>query len=182
LGSGTVKKFEQPGLFKILPDRLRATRAAEELAAVVPHARPARMRPEARRRQRETSAFHRYCSGCSRETEHVHCTGSGPTNMPCIQWPAAEPASGSTICLDCGQWRAATSRRSPTVWSSWPNKPGELSVAAEKEAMPPRPERPSARVFLRTRQATVPRRRPVPARGRQAKPVAVSPSGGREER
>jgi hypothetical protein len=53
--------------------------------------------------------LHRYCSGCSGETEHVLCQGGEGANIPAIRWPAAITASGTTICVDCGQWRIAAS-------------------------------------------------------------------------
>lgn len=202
MGNETVEWFEHPGLFMVLLDEPSATPATEEVAAVFAHPRHLDSRAERRRRQAEESALHRYCSGCSRDTEHVAWATRGPTNMPSIQWPAAESASGTTICLDCGQWRAAVFGAGPPVWSSWPRKPGELtprrvgatmeaesaaplddgaSEAAENAGMPPRPERPSTRLALRAHPAASPRRRAVPARRRQVKP-AVSPSGGREQR
>jgi hypothetical protein len=55
----------------------------------------------------EERGLHRYCSGCSGETEHVLCQGVDGANIPAIRWPAARAASGTTICVDCGQWRTA---------------------------------------------------------------------------
>jgi hypothetical protein len=54
--------------------------------------------------------LHRYCSGCSRETEHVLCHDADGPIIPTIRWPAARAASGTTICVDCGQWRTAASQ------------------------------------------------------------------------
>jgi hypothetical protein len=94
--------------------------------------------------------LHRYCSGCSRETEHVLCN-DGP-KTPAIRRPAVEPATGTTICVDCGQWRGPASRPNASEWSFWPRTPGEarpalrvskpaseglLESAAENEGMPP---------------------------------------------
>jgi hypothetical protein len=59
-------------------------------------------------RQATEPGLHRYCSGCSQETEHVLYRGSNGTNTAAIRRPAAEPASGTTMCVDCGQWRTAT--------------------------------------------------------------------------
>jgi hypothetical protein len=69
--------------------------------------------------------LHRYCSGCSHETEHVPTRGSDRANIPAIRWPAAEPASGSTMCVDCGQWRTAASRPNASTWSFWPRTPDD---------------------------------------------------------
>jgi hypothetical protein len=155
-------------------NRRTATHGAEEVAAVFAHPDPVRARAEPNRRQAKESARHRYCSGCSRETEHVPWSGGGRPSIPSIQWPAAEPASGATICLDCGQLRApAASRPGPLAWSSWPRKLRELTApgnrapmeagfalafddgaseaAAENEGMPAKPERLSAPVLPRAR-------------------------------
>jgi len=100
--------------------------------------------------------LHRYCSGCSQETEHVLWRGEDGASIPAIRWPAAEPASGTTRCVDCGQWRAPASRRTAPAWSFWPGRPVEtvevlsvsmhdheapLESAAENEGMPPLRER-----------------------------------------
>ena len=94
--------------------------------------------------------LHRYCSGCSQETEHVLCN-DGP-KTPAIRRPAAEPATGTTMCVDCGQWRSPASRPNASDWSFWPRTPvepgralrvskpageGLLETAAENEGMPP---------------------------------------------
>ena len=94
--------------------------------------------------------LHRYCSGCSQETEHVLCD-DGP-KTPAIRQPTAEPATGTTMCVDCGQWRGPASRPDTSDWSFWPLKPveaglalrvskpvdeGLLESAAENEGMPP---------------------------------------------
>jgi hypothetical protein len=96
--------------------------------------------------------LHRYCSGCSQETEHVLWRGDDGASIPAIRWPAAEPASGTTRCVDCGQWRAPASRPTAPAWSFWPRRPVEtaevlsvsthdheaaLESAAENEGMPP---------------------------------------------
>jgi hypothetical protein len=60
-------------------------------------------------RKAEERGLHRYCLGCSRETEHVLCQGGEGANIPMIRWPAAGAPSGTTICVDCGQWRIAAS-------------------------------------------------------------------------
>jgi hypothetical protein len=101
-------------------------------------------------RQPGERGLHRYCSGCSRETEHVLCSDGAST--PAIRRPAAEAASGTTICVDCGQWRSPASRPDATAWSFWPRTPaeaggvlsvskpvdeGQLETAAESEGMPP---------------------------------------------
>jgi len=96
--------------------------------------------------------LHRYCSGCSQETEHVLWRGDDGASIAAIRWPAAEPASGTTRCVDCGQWRAPASRPTAPAWSFWPRLPIEpgrvlivskrvdeapLESAAENEGMPP---------------------------------------------
>ena len=78
--------------------------------------------------------LHRYCSGCAQETEHVAWAADGRGSILSIRWPTTEPAIGTTICLTCGQWRAATSRPSPPAWSSWPRSriaTPSLAVAAD---------------------------------------------------
>lgn len=130
------------GLFRIRLDGEGATAAA---AAGLPPARHA----EPHFAQAKGRGLRRYCTGCSRETEHVLCLGGNGASIPAIRWPAARPASGTTICVDCGQWRPAASRPSGPVWSSWPRltaaRPetaglfddGPLEAAAENEGMPP---------------------------------------------
>jgi hypothetical protein len=101
-------------------------------------------------RESREHVLHRYCSGCSQETEHVLC--SDVANTPAIRRPAAEAASGTTVCVDCGQWRSPASRPDATAWSFWPRAPAEaggvlsvskavdegpLESAAENEGMPP---------------------------------------------
>jgi hypothetical protein len=127
------------GLFEI---RLGGrTEAAAEQAA---------RRVEPPFRQAGERGLHRFCSGCSRETEHVLC--SDGANTPAIRRPTAEAASGTTMCVDCGQWRSPASRPNAPVWSFWPRAPagvdevlsiskpareGPLESAAENEGMPP---------------------------------------------
>jgi hypothetical protein len=106
--------------------------AAEESLAPVAHDRlgPTPAKPPARQK----SGLHRYCSGCTRETKHVAWVRDGQASTPSIRWPAAEPASGTTVCLTCGQWRALASQAGPTAWSSWPRElisRRNLVIAAE---------------------------------------------------
>ena len=127
------------GLFKI---RLGGTPAAagEQSAR----------RAEPPFREAGESGLHRYCSGCSQETEHVLCN-DGP-KTPAIRRPAVEPATGTTMCVDCGQWRSPASRPNASAWSFWPRPPtqagaalrvskpageGLLESAAKNEGMPP---------------------------------------------
>jgi hypothetical protein len=94
--------------------------------------------------------LHRYCSGCSQETEHVLCD-DGP-KTPGIRRPTVEPGPGTTMCVDCGQWRSPASRPDASDWSFLPRTPleagralrvskpadeGLLESAAENEGMPP---------------------------------------------
>jgi hypothetical protein len=103
-------------------------------------------------RQAGQRGLHRYCSGCAQETEHVLCQSDDGPSIPAIRWPAAKAASGTTMCVDCGQWRAEASRPIATAWSFWPRPPAETSPtpdsptpvqesslenAAENEGMPP---------------------------------------------
>ncbi|HEY8791627.1 MAG TPA: hypothetical protein VIL96_01945 [Gaiellaceae bacterium] len=64
-------------------------------------------RAESPFRQAEQRGLHRHCSGCGRETEHVLFREGDGAGLPAIRWPAVKAASGTTICVDCGQWRAA---------------------------------------------------------------------------
>jgi hypothetical protein len=103
-------------------------------------------------RQADQRGQHRYCSGCAQETEHVLCQSDEGPNIPAIRWPAVKAASGTTMCVDCGQWRPAASRPVAPTWSFWPRVPAEagkkpasatslhegpLDSAAENEGMPP---------------------------------------------
>lgn len=132
------------GLFEI---HIRGTPAAarEELQS-------ARFAEPPPFRQAGERGLHRYCYGCARETEHVLCQSDDGPSKPAIRWPAARPASGTTRCVDCGQWRVAASRPLAPAWSFWPRVPaeadtkpeslppvqeGRLESAAENEGMPP---------------------------------------------
>jgi hypothetical protein len=161
------KLFDHRGLFSIRLDRPSAMAAA---AKTVKSAG----RPPGRGRVGPTdppkSGLHRYCSGCAHETEHVAWTADGRRSTPSIRWPTAEPASGTTICLNCGQWRAASYQPRLPEWSSWPrSRIATRSVAdavgsadtaddctaqtrAENEGMPPRREPPRTRRRARLRR------------------------------
>jgi hypothetical protein len=144
--------FARPGLFLVPLDRPRAVSAAPKT-----HKPPAM--PPGRARaptDRHKGGLQRYCSGCAQETEHVDWAANGRGSIPSIRWPTTEPAIGTTICLTCGQWRAATSRPSAPAWSSWPRgriatpslavaadstdttDDWDAETAAENEGMPPR--------------------------------------------
>jgi hypothetical protein len=69
---------------------------------------PARVEPPFR--QAKERGLHRYCRGCAQETEHVLYREGDKASLPAIRRPAARSASGTTICVDCGQWRPAASR------------------------------------------------------------------------
>lgn len=157
-----VDSFDHPGLFMVRLDRPRAMHAAAKtLEPVALKRRPGRGRVAPTDRHKG-GGLHRYCSGCAYETEHVAWSRDGLASIPSIRWPAAEPAGGTTICLDCGHWRAAISQPSPPAWSSWPRKliamrnlatadsiraaaDGVSEAAAENEGMPPKREPPSVR-------------------------------------
>jgi len=150
-----VDSFDHPGLFMVALGRPRAVSVAEKT-----HEAPA-MRPWRGRvapPDRHKRARRRYCSGCVQETAHVAWAADGRRSIPAIRWPTTEPAIGTTMCLDCGQWRAASSRPNPPAWSSWPRSriaTPSLAVAAyatdttedwlyetaaEDEGMPPKRE------------------------------------------
>jgi hypothetical protein len=163
-----VDVFDHPGLFMVPLDRPRAMSAAAKT-----HERPA-VRPGRARvapTDRHRGGLHRYCSGCAQETEHVAWTADGRGSIPSIRWPSTEPAIGATICLNCGQWRAASPQPSPPGWSCWPRKltaTRSLAVApdstdttddwaseaaAENEGMPPRRE--PRRLLKKQRQSSL---------------------------
>ncbi len=151
----TVTSIDHPGLFMVPLHRPRAISAAAKTHEP-PDTRPggARVAPT----DRHKSGLHRYCSGCAQETEHVARTADGRGSTPSIRWPGTEPAIGTTICLNCGQWRAGSPKPRARAWSSWPRSriaTPSLAVAAystdtaddwvsetaaENEGMPPRPE------------------------------------------
>jgi hypothetical protein len=175
LASGTIWWPGHPGLFMVQLNRRTATHGAEEVATVFAGQHRVRAPADSNRGQAIDRTLHRYCSGCSRETDHLTWAGGGRSTIPSIQRPAAEPASDSTICLVCGQLRAPASRPSPLAWSSWPRKSPELSergnrpptelgaavafddgaseAAAENEGVPSKPERRSTKVVARARPA-----------------------------
>ncbi len=162
-----VDLFDQPGLFMVRLDQPKVVPAVEERLASLAHERPGP--PRVKPIPQQKSGLHRYCSGCAQETEHVAWSRDGRPSIPSIRWPAAEPAGGTTICLNCGQWRAASSQPSPPAWSSWPRKliamrhlatadstrataDGVSEAAAENEGMPPKREPPSVRRSARVRR------------------------------
>jgi hypothetical protein len=165
-----VDSFDYPGLFLVPLDRPRAISAATKTLER-PAMRPGRARvaPTDRHRGR----LHRYCSGCAHETEHVAWAADGRGSTPSIRWPSAEAAIGTTICLNCGQWRAVSPQPRPPAWSSWPRNriaTPSLAVAAdstdtaddlasesaaENEGMPPKREPPRARRSARLRRVPV---------------------------
>lgn len=120
------------------------------MAQETAHHGAARAEPPARQKR----GRYRHCSGCARETEHVAWASDGRASIPSIRWPAAEPASGTTICLNCGQWRAAAAQAGLTAWSSRPIATRKLAIvaddavseaAAENEGVPPKREPQPAR-------------------------------------
>jgi hypothetical protein len=170
--SRTVFVFDHPGLFMVPLDRPRAISAAAKTHKP-PVMRPGRARVAPT--DRHKSGLHRYCSGCAHETEHVAWTADGRGSVPSIRWPTAAPAIGTTICLNCGQWRAASPQPTLRTWSSWPRSriaTPSLAVAAdsadaaddwasetaaESEGMPPRrePRRPRRSSTRRRRARAV---------------------------
>jgi hypothetical protein len=155
LGEAVATAYDHAGLFMVPLHRPQAKSAATK-ADKTPARRPGRGRVGPTKRHK--SGLHRYCLACARETEHVLSARDGRASIPSIRWPAPEPASGTTICLECGQWRALSSRPTPSAWSEWPRTPvatrrlaetvatadaadDALSeTAAENEGMPPKRE------------------------------------------
>jgi hypothetical protein len=161
-----VDLFDHPGLFMVPLDppwALPAAATTLERPAMPPGR--ARVAPT----DRHKSGLHRHCSGCARETGHVVSARDSRGSIPSIRWPTAEPAAGTTICLNCGQWRAVSSQPRPPAWSCWPRSRVAIrslavadnstdtaddrapETAAENEGMPPkreprRPRRSSARL------------------------------------
>jgi hypothetical protein len=163
-----VDSFDHPGLFLVRLERPRAIPAAAKTLEPLAQRRPGRRRVAPT--DRDKGGLHRYCTGCTRETEHVAWTAEGRGSIPSIRWPAVEPAAGTTICLNCGQWRAAPSQPRPPAWSIWPRNPipprspaiaatpadtaddWVSETAAENEGMPPKREpRPLPRRSARWR-------------------------------
>jgi hypothetical protein len=162
-----VDVFDNAGLFIVVLNRSRAMSApAKTLDSRAVSPGRARVAPT----DRHKGGLHRYCSGCAHETEHVSASG-GQGSIPSIRWPTSEPADGTTICVSCGQWRAAGSQPRPPAWSSWPrSRIGTRSLAvaagsadttddavsetaAENEGMPPKREpRPLRRSSTRLRR------------------------------
>lgn len=129
-----VDSFDQPGLFMVLLDEPWAMSAAAKK-----HEPPAMMprRGQVASPDRHKIGLHRYCSGCAQETEHVARAADEQVSIPEIRWPTTEPAIGTTTCLTCGQWRAAASRPSLPLWSSWPRSrtaTASLAVTADSPA------------------------------------------------
>jgi hypothetical protein len=164
-----VDSFDHPGLFLVRRERPRAMPAARKTLEPLAQKRPGRRRVAPT--DRHKLGLHRYCTGCTRETEHVAWTAEGRGSIPSIRWPAAEQAAGTTICLNCGQWRAAASQPTAPAWSSWPRNPipprspaiaanpadtaddWPSETAAENEGMPPKREpRPLPRRSARLRR------------------------------
>ena len=127
---GVVDSFDHPGLFVVPLDRPQGKSTTK--AVRPPAVRPGRGRVGPTKRHKR--GLHRYCLGCADETEHVLSVSDGRGSIPSIRWPAAEPASGTTVCLNCGQWRAASAEPGPPAWSAWPRSriaPPSLADAAE---------------------------------------------------
>lgn len=150
-----VDVFDHPGLFMVPLDRPRAMSVATKTLEPPPmRLGRARVAPT----DRHKGGLHRYCSGCAQETEHVAWADEARGTTPSIRWPTTEPAIGTTICLNCGQWRAASPQPTPRTWSTWPRSriaTPSLAVAAdsadtaddwasetaaESEGVPPRRE------------------------------------------
>ena len=147
-----VDAFDHRRLFLIPLDRPRSSFAAGK----PPKPPTVRARGVATRRQ--NGEGHRYCSGCAQDTEHVVSARGGPGRIPSIRWPADAPVGGTTICVNCGEPRAAGARGRPPSWSAWPrartaprhpaaaprwrdaSSDRDLEAAPENEGMPTQPE------------------------------------------
>jgi hypothetical protein len=114
-----IDRFDHPGLFMVPLGRSPAMPAAAKTRER-PTMQPGRARVAPT--ERPKSGLHRYCRGCAQETEHVAWTADGRGSIPSIRWPNAKPAIGTTICLNCGQWRAATPNLGRVGASPW--RPG----------------------------------------------------------
>jgi hypothetical protein len=145
---------DDPGLFKVplgAPPASTAPKPHEPFAVVSGGARVGPI-------DRHNRGIHRHCSGCAEQTEHVVLALDGPGSTPAIRRPTADPAIGTTVCLRCGEWRAAGPRPRVPAWSTWPKRESAVlsaavatarndgaddwvsEVAAENEGMPPRSE------------------------------------------
>lgn len=117
VSDGGRKVTRHPGLFTIKSNGPSVARSLEDTRTPVGHTSTV---PD--RATSQEGPLRRYCPGCSRETEHGAWGAGGRANIPAIRWPEPEMASGTTICLDCGQWRAIASQPTPPAWSDWPRK------------------------------------------------------------
>jgi hypothetical protein len=151
---------DHPGLFLVPLDRPRAI-SATAMTHEPPVIQPGRARVAPTDPQK--SGLHRYCSACAHETVHATWTADRRGSNPSILWPTTKPPIGTTICLNCGQWRAASPHPRPPAWSSWPRSriatpslavaadstdtadDWDSETAAENEGMPPKPEARHAR-------------------------------------
>jgi hypothetical protein len=162
-----VGVFDHPGLFLVPLDRPRAISAAAKTPES-PAMRPLRARVAPT--DRPKGGLRRYCSGCAHETEHVPWAADGRGSTSSIRWPTTEAAIGTTVCLNCGQWRAVSPQPRPPAWSDWPRNGiaiPSLAVAddftdtaddlvsesaAENEGMPPKRGPTRARRSARLRR------------------------------
>jgi hypothetical protein len=120
--------FDHPGLFMVPLDRPRPLPAAAETHKL-PVMGPGRAQDAPTDRHR--GGLHRYCSGCTQQTEHVQWTTTGRGSIPSIRWPTTKPATGTTICLDCGQCRAASLQQ---LWAAQNRRSGVALSAFEQLA------------------------------------------------
>jgi hypothetical protein len=155
-----VGVLEHPGLFVVTLAPPRGTSAAAN------RHEPRAMRPGRARvapTDRYKGGLHRYCSGCTRETEHAAWAAGARGSTPSTRWPTTGPPIGTTICMNCGEWRAASPQPRPPAWSSWPRSPvatpsqavtayssdsaGDqvYEISPDNEGMPPRGEPPRPR-------------------------------------
>jgi hypothetical protein len=109
---------KHPGLFIIRSNGRSARRSLEDARTSVGHTSTVPDRATSSKEE----PLRRYCPGCSRETEHGAWGVGARANIPTIRWPGAETASGTTICLDCGQWRSVASQPTAPAWSDWPRE------------------------------------------------------------
>lgn len=152
-----VAVLEHPGLFMVPLHPPRGTSAAPNRHEP-PAVRPGRARVAPAERYKR--GLQGYCSGCSRETEHAAWSAWARGSTPSTRWPATGPPIGTTICISCGERRAASPQPRPPAWSSWPRSgiatPGQAvhayssdsaddRISADNGGMPPRREPPRPR-------------------------------------
>ena len=108
MSTEAVVRSDHPGLFVVPVGGRR--RSDEQVTGASIDTRHVGPRPQPRAggapRRQLGRALRRYCAGCSRVTTHGAYAIGAPPNAFQIHRLTAAPASGTTVCVDCGQWRA----------------------------------------------------------------------------